>query len=268
MQACPKRTRAGWTTIYEQIQTRMENLHKTKQELGINFNRPLREQDPLDKLNDLARKKRKHADDIYDYFKSTNRYKSLDFVTIEDFKDFTNEMIYTVQEIFFRLHQGHGQDDHARTFSSFLLAEGEIVGLVPEPFSLSIDLNIKSPKCKLAEDKFSFISLKTIQLQFFSSFISEGANLYGARATPGYNVQPRFTSISLDCYRKEDEPVSHRPGELLFQQQMLFPELLHFHSDYHGSDSSTLDIFSCNVLAYHIQNISVGVSGLLQEQSR
>ncbi|GKB02289.1 hypothetical protein Tco_0830378 [Tanacetum coccineum] len=82
------------------------------------------EQDPLDKLNDCARKKRKHTDDIYDYFRSTKRYKSSlqyedhpvgtmlnepclgmimfnshqmqDFVTIEDFKDFTNEMMYTV----------------------------------------------------------------------------------------------------------------------------------------------------------------------------
>ncbi|GJS24293.1 retrovirus-related pol polyprotein from transposon TNT 1-94 [Tanacetum coccineum] len=33
--------------------------------------------------------------------------------------------------------------------------------------SLSVDLNIKSPKCKLAEDKFSFVSLKTVQLQLF-----------------------------------------------------------------------------------------------------
>ncbi|GJR88874.1 hypothetical protein Tco_0212885 [Tanacetum coccineum] len=108
-------------------------------------------QDPIIKLNDLARKKRKHADDIHDYFRSTKRYKSLvqykdhptrtmlnepclgmilsnshqrqDFVTIKDFGDFTNEMLYIVQEIFFRLHQGPGQDDHARTFSSFLLAE-------------------------------------------------------------------------------------------------------------------------------------------------
>ncbi|GKC75200.1 hypothetical protein Tco_1125974 [Tanacetum coccineum] len=45
------------------------------------------------------------------------------FVTIEDFGDYTNEILYTVQEIFFRLHQGHGLDDHARTFSSLLLAE-------------------------------------------------------------------------------------------------------------------------------------------------
>ncbi|GJT14442.1 hypothetical protein Tco_0861484 [Tanacetum coccineum] len=33
---------------------------------------------------------------------------------------------------------------------------------VLEPFSLSVDLNIKSPKCKLAEEKFSRVSLKTV----------------------------------------------------------------------------------------------------------
>ncbi|GJY44632.1 hypothetical protein Tco_0432845 [Tanacetum coccineum] len=41
-----------------------------------------------------------------------------DFVTIEYFEDFPNEILYSVQEIFFRLHQGPGLDDHARTFSS------------------------------------------------------------------------------------------------------------------------------------------------------
>ncbi|GJR16538.1 retrovirus-related pol polyprotein from transposon TNT 1-94 [Tanacetum coccineum] len=48
-----------------------------------------------------------------------------DFVTIKDFRDFPNEMMYTVQEIFFRLHQGPGLHDHARTISSILLAEIE-----------------------------------------------------------------------------------------------------------------------------------------------
>ncbi|GKB34722.1 hypothetical protein Tco_0879664 [Tanacetum coccineum] len=115
--------------------------------------------DPLDKLNDLANKKRKHVDDIHDYFKANKRLKSSvqykdhlpgtvlnepvlgmilfnsyhrqDFVTIEDFKDFSNTMLYTVQEIFFRLHQGPGLDDHARTFSSLLLAEINMRNLNP-----------------------------------------------------------------------------------------------------------------------------------------
>ncbi|GJX36575.1 hypothetical protein Tco_0248132 [Tanacetum coccineum] len=54
----------------------MDYLHTTKAELGINLDIPLSEQDPLEKLNDLANKKRKHADDIHDYFKVNKRLKS------------------------------------------------------------------------------------------------------------------------------------------------------------------------------------------------
>nr|GEW47191.1 hypothetical protein [Tanacetum cinerariifolium] len=54
-----------------------------------------------------------------------------DFVTIEDLKDFSNVMLYTVQEIFFRRHQGPGVDDHAKTFSSLLLAEVDKRNLNP-----------------------------------------------------------------------------------------------------------------------------------------
>ncbi|GJZ32339.1 hypothetical protein Tco_0577775 [Tanacetum coccineum] len=136
-----------------------ENLHKTEAELKIDFNKPLGEQDPILKLNDLAKKKRKNADDIHDYFRSTKSYKSLvqyedhpagtvpnkpilgmilfnsfqrkDFVSIEDFGHFTIEMMYNVEETFFRLHQGPGLDDHSRTFSSFLLAEFDKRNLNP-----------------------------------------------------------------------------------------------------------------------------------------
>ncbi|GKD28904.1 hypothetical protein Tco_1239682 [Tanacetum coccineum] len=146
-----KVTKKGWTTIYDQIRTRMDYIHTAEAKLGINLDIPLSKQDPLDKLNDFANKKRKHADDIHDYFKANKKLKSSvqyedhlagtvlnelilsmilftsyhkqDFVTIEDLKDFLNTMLYIVQEIFFRLHQGLGLDDHARTFSSLLLAE-------------------------------------------------------------------------------------------------------------------------------------------------
>ncbi|GJV72594.1 hypothetical protein Tco_1492589 [Tanacetum coccineum] len=159
MNACPNRTRKGWTTIYDQMRTRMDYIHTTKAELGINLDIPLSEQDPLDKLNDPANKKRKHVDDIHDYFKANKRLKSsvqyedhlagtvlnepilgmimfnsyhrYDFVTIEDLKDFSNTMLYTVQEIFLRRHQGPGLDDHARTFSSLLLAEFDKRNLNP-----------------------------------------------------------------------------------------------------------------------------------------
>nr|GEU92458.1 zf-CCHC domain-containing protein/UBN2 domain-containing protein [Tanacetum cinerariifolium] len=50
------------------------DLHLTEWELD--FNKPLREQDPIIKLNDLSRTKRKQVDDIHDYFRSIKRYKS------------------------------------------------------------------------------------------------------------------------------------------------------------------------------------------------
>ncbi|GJU04178.1 hypothetical protein Tco_1114516 [Tanacetum coccineum] len=191
----------------------MDYLHTTEAELGINLDIPLSEHDPLDKLNDLANKKRKHDDDIHDYFKANKRLKSsvqyedhlpgivlnepvlsmimfnfyhrLDFVTIEDLKDFLNTMLYTVQEIFFRRHQGPGLDDHARTFSSLLLAKvdkrnlnplkkmrvnerGRLLGSVLEPFSISVDLNL-NPLSVTQAEVFQFESLKFLQRQLFRS---------------------------------------------------------------------------------------------------
>nr|GEY96475.1 hypothetical protein [Tanacetum cinerariifolium] len=90
----------------------MVESSKKKKLKKFNFVTEQGDHDPLDKLIDLERKKMKHDDDINDLFRQ-------DFVTIEDFKDFQNEMLYTVQEIFFRLHQSPGLDNHARTLSSF-----------------------------------------------------------------------------------------------------------------------------------------------------
>nr|GEZ30382.1 hypothetical protein [Tanacetum cinerariifolium] len=55
---------------------RIEYLRTTKDELGIDLDRPLSEQDPLDRLNDLENKKRKHVDDIHDFFRTNKRLKS------------------------------------------------------------------------------------------------------------------------------------------------------------------------------------------------
>ncbi|GKB08168.1 hypothetical protein Tco_0836452 [Tanacetum coccineum] len=127
MKACPNRTGNGWETIYKQIGTRMDYIHITEAELGINLDIPLSKQDPLDKLNDLPNKKRKHVDDIHDYFKANKRLKSSvqykdhllgtvlnepvlgmilfnsyhrqDFVTIEDFRDFSNTISLLLAKI-------------------------------------------------------------------------------------------------------------------------------------------------------------------------
>ncbi|GJZ81918.1 hypothetical protein Tco_0646912 [Tanacetum coccineum] len=103
-----------------EIRSRMDYIHTTEAELGINLDIPLSKQDPLEKLFDLAKKKRKHADDIHDYFKANKRLKSS--VQYEDHSAgiVLNELVL---EIFFRRHQGPGLDDHARIFRSLLLAQ-------------------------------------------------------------------------------------------------------------------------------------------------
>ncbi|GKC24515.1 hypothetical protein Tco_1026665 [Tanacetum coccineum] len=128
VQACPNIKGKGWSTNYEQIKTTIDYLHETKVELGINLDKPHTEEDLLDKLNDLVNKKIKHADDIHDYFRANKRLKSS--VQYEDHPAGTmlNE---PVLEIFFRLHQGLGLADHARTFSSLLLAEVDKRNLYP-----------------------------------------------------------------------------------------------------------------------------------------
>ncbi|GJS94802.1 hypothetical protein Tco_0801770 [Tanacetum coccineum] len=75
MKACPNRIGKGWETIYKQIGTRIDYIHTTEAELGINLDIPLSKQYPLEKLNDLEKKKRKHADDIHDYFKANKILK-------------------------------------------------------------------------------------------------------------------------------------------------------------------------------------------------
>ncbi|GJX44318.1 hypothetical protein Tco_0260994 [Tanacetum coccineum] len=97
-------------------------------ELGIDLDKPLGEQNPLERLNDLARKKRKHTDDIHDLFRSTKKFKSSLQYGDHPAGTVLNE---PVLEIFFRLHQGPGLDDHARTFSSLLLAEVDKRNLNP-----------------------------------------------------------------------------------------------------------------------------------------
>ncbi|GJU53444.1 pleiotropic drug resistance protein 1-like protein [Tanacetum coccineum] len=115
MKACPNKTGKGWEIIYKQIGTRMDYVHMTEAE--------------------LANKRLKSSVQYKDHLPGTvlnepilgmimfNSYHRQDFVTIKDLKDFSNTMLYTVQEIFFRRHQGPGLDDHARTFSSLLLAK-------------------------------------------------------------------------------------------------------------------------------------------------
>ncbi|GKB38020.1 hypothetical protein Tco_0882962 [Tanacetum coccineum] len=110
-------------TIYEQIRSRMDYIHTTEAQLSINLDIP------------LTNKRLKSSVQYEDYLAGTvlnepvlgmimfNSYHRQDFVTIKDMRDFSNTMLYTVQEFFFRRHQGLGLDDYSRTFSALLLAK-------------------------------------------------------------------------------------------------------------------------------------------------
>ncbi|GJX78217.1 hypothetical protein Tco_0325028 [Tanacetum coccineum] len=76
VQACPDRKEKGWKTIYGLIKTKIEYLDQTTRRLKIAFKQTLKEQNPLNELNDLADKKRKRNGDLKDYSKSTKKHKS------------------------------------------------------------------------------------------------------------------------------------------------------------------------------------------------
>ncbi|GKC62589.1 retrovirus-related pol polyprotein from transposon TNT 1-94 [Tanacetum coccineum] len=76
IQACPDKSEKGWKTIYGLVKTRLGQLTQTEQELKIDLNKPLKEQDPLNELNELANKKRKRVGDFSDEPRSGKKVKS------------------------------------------------------------------------------------------------------------------------------------------------------------------------------------------------
>ncbi|GKB01722.1 hypothetical protein Tco_0829766 [Tanacetum coccineum] len=65
--------------------TEISQKRTLRQELELDLSKLLEEQDPIIKLDLLIKKKRKHVDDLHDYFKSTKRYKK--FVQYGNFQD-------------------------------------------------------------------------------------------------------------------------------------------------------------------------------------
>nr|GEY15115.1 hypothetical protein [Tanacetum cinerariifolium] len=76
IQACLDKSEKRWKTIYDLVKTRLDQLTQTDQELKIDLNKPLKEQDPLNELNELANKKRKRTSDLKDPSRSTKKHKS------------------------------------------------------------------------------------------------------------------------------------------------------------------------------------------------
>ncbi|GKC41337.1 hypothetical protein Tco_1059059, partial [Tanacetum coccineum] len=54
----------GSDEVISNLKTRLDQLTQTEQELKIDLNKPLKEQDPLNELNELANKKRKRTSDL------------------------------------------------------------------------------------------------------------------------------------------------------------------------------------------------------------
>ncbi|GJX15483.1 hypothetical protein Tco_0216315 [Tanacetum coccineum] len=121
MDACPKRTGVGWSIIYTQIRKKLDDIHKTKQELEL-YKTSVQYGDLLagTMLNDPALG-----------MILFNAQHGQDFISIEHFAKLNNDMLYHVQENFFRLHQEPGMDDLARTLSSLLVAEVDKRNLNP-----------------------------------------------------------------------------------------------------------------------------------------
>ncbi|GJS52103.1 hypothetical protein Tco_0625465 [Tanacetum coccineum] len=59
-----KKKEDGSEEVISNLKTRVDQLTQTEQELKIDLNKPLKEQDPLNELNELANKKRKRASDF------------------------------------------------------------------------------------------------------------------------------------------------------------------------------------------------------------
>ncbi|GJS63920.1 hypothetical protein Tco_0678484 [Tanacetum coccineum] len=66
----------GTDEVVSNFKTIMEYLNQTEKELKINLSKPLKEQDTLNELNNLANKKIKRTDDLKDHSRSTKKHKS------------------------------------------------------------------------------------------------------------------------------------------------------------------------------------------------
>ncbi|GJW24621.1 hypothetical protein Tco_0038432 [Tanacetum coccineum] len=66
----------GSEKVISNLKTRLDQLTQTEQDIKIDLNKPLKEQDPLNELNELANKKRKRTSDLKDHSRSTKKHKS------------------------------------------------------------------------------------------------------------------------------------------------------------------------------------------------
>ncbi|GJR09634.1 putative reverse transcriptase domain-containing protein [Tanacetum coccineum] len=124
-----------------------------------------------------------------------NSYHRQDFVTIEDLKDFSNAMLYTVLEIFFRRHHGPGVDDHARTFSSLLLAEVDKRNLNPLKQMRTIEQLRQYVRSGTETEEGPWL-----ELQFSLNVYKEGKRLLYAKRNKAISLGKGASKVSREVH--------------------------------------------------------------------
>nr|GEW75112.1 hypothetical protein [Tanacetum cinerariifolium] len=196
-EACPNKKRKGWTSIYKQIRERIDYLCTTEVELKIDLDRPLSDQDPLDRLNDLANKKRKHADDIHDFFRANKRLKSS-----VQYKDHPAAPVLNEPVL--------GVDDHARTFCSLLLAEFDKrnLNLLKQMRVIEqISFSQRKPKLRPTKDFKAKYNKVKAKLALLSS---------SASASKAVNI--KYKGLITEAYEWDEEEVSLVDNECINEQ--------------------------------------------------
>ncbi|GJU29928.1 hypothetical protein Tco_1173517 [Tanacetum coccineum] len=111
IQACPEKSEKGWKTIYDLVKTILDQKTQTEQELKIDLNKPLKEQDPLNELNELANKKRKRTSNLKDH----SRHKYIPTANLlPPLKLFPNTQIHRLSDPITTTtanKSGHDKDD-------------------------------------------------------------------------------------------------------------------------------------------------------------
>nr|GEU92496.1 hypothetical protein [Tanacetum cinerariifolium] len=129
MRTSRKTTGNKWAQVFKKMKKKVDEFNNMAANLKIDYSNFLSEQDIMLKLNKTILNEPMlgmvHFNDPH------NDPHTQDFISINDFDDLNDEMLYSIQETFLRLHHGPGIDDLARTFSSFLLAEVDKRNLNP-----------------------------------------------------------------------------------------------------------------------------------------
>ncbi|GJY47992.1 hypothetical protein Tco_0437948 [Tanacetum coccineum] len=166
-----------------------------------------------------------------------------DFISINDFGDLNNDMLYDVQEIFHRLHQGPGVDDIARTFNSFLLVEVNKRNLNPiKQMRVNSLCGFIPPRNhSLAED-----SLTPTPSEFFEDQRSLHFNLCSGSATEEKCQKKEFQFSLASNAKLNNDDLLHEAEQNVFASRRFI------------RDSEVMEgLYECEALESNVRRIQV-----------